>query len=139
MQLINSGDAWKLANAESNQRVEELRSTTEPTNLEHEIALCRLMTNQAIDQNSPGLAAQLMRTIASLTKAEEQRRLRSAHYLNLDDLVAIAERIGVVVATTLEHHGVTDPDILLEIGAGITEAVKTVRGDRQRKNAAKTL
>ncbi len=84
---------YRLQDEQRAQRLKELTNTENPTALEGEIAVLRLLCEEALNAGQGRLAMELMRVIGQLSQATEVAKYRRGELLSRVAVLSIAQNI----------------------------------------------
>lgn len=92
---------YRLDDQADAKRLEELAGTPNPTDLESDLHLARLLCEKAVNQGNIGAAVALQNTIAKLSTASEQAKYRRGELLAKAAVLQLAEKMVGVLANNI--------------------------------------
>jgi hypothetical protein len=99
---------YRLNEQAAQNRLAELQATENPSDLSREIALARMVAEQAQQQGNAGLVANMLTVIGQLSKAQLQVRRMRSDLIERVVVVALCRRLGGIVAAVMAENKVPD-------------------------------
>ena len=88
---------YQLNETKAAKRLAELAVSDDPADLSRELALCRLLLEQAASSGNNGLSATLLGTIARLAKEYDAQQARRSLFLHRDAILRFANDVVRIV------------------------------------------
>ena len=92
---------YQLSNVARAKRLEEFADSENPNALESEIAVARLLQEEAINNNDMGLAVALLNTVAKLSQTSEVAKFRRGELLTRATVLGIAQQMVNVLSSNI--------------------------------------
>jgi DNA-binding phage protein len=92
---------YQLSNIARAKRLAELADFDNPNALESEIAVARMLQEEAINQNDIGTAVALLNTIAKLSQTSEVAKFRRGELLTRATVLGIAQQMVNVLSSNI--------------------------------------
>ena len=109
---------YRLDDEADAKRLQELAGTPNPTDLESDLHLARLLCEKAVNANNVGAAVALQNVIAKLSMASEQAKYRKGELLAKAAVLQLAEKMVGILAANISGKFI-----------GWEEAIDHVRDD----------
>ncbi len=120
---------YRLIDEQRAQRLKELSGTDNPTDLEQEIALARLLAEEAANLGQITLAKDLITTVGKLSQASEIAKYRRGDMLCKATVLQLASKIVELVATSVAGKFIGWEEELDRISQNIVGAVEDAKND----------
>jgi hypothetical protein len=111
------------------KRLEELADSENPNALESEIALARLLQEEAINQNDIGTAVALLNTIAKLSQTSEVAKYRRGELLTRATVLGIAQQMVNILSSNIADKFPGWEDTLEVVQNNLLTVVNEARND----------
>lgn len=96
--LTDTAANYRLRKAEQQKRLDEFKSTGDPGSLTNELALIRLLTEEAANNGQMHLASCLLTTLSRLAKTHDRQQMERGDLLAKVVVLQLATRIVNIVS-----------------------------------------
>jgi hypothetical protein len=120
---------YQLSNVARAKRLEELADFDNPNALESEIAVARMLQEEAINQNDIGTAVALLNTIAKLSQTSEVAKFRRGELLTRATVLGIAQQMVNVLSSNIAEKFPGWEDTLEVVQNNLLTVVSEARND----------
>ena len=95
---------YRLTDPEDAKRLRELAGVPDPTNLETDLAMARLMFEKAYNAGQYGAATSLQKIIAQLTQASETAKYKRGDLLAKGAILSIADKFVELLSANIANQ-----------------------------------
>jgi hypothetical protein len=120
---------YQLSNIARAKRLEELADFENPNALESEIAIARMLQEEAINANDIGSAVALLNTIAKLSQTSEVAKFRRGELLTRATVLGIAQQMVNVLSSNIAEKFPGWEDTLEVVQNNLLTVVSEARND----------
>jgi hypothetical protein len=118
---------YHLTDPTDAQRLRELAGVPDPTNLESDLAMARLMCEKAYNAGQFAASASLQNIIAKLTQASESAKYKRGDLLAKGAILAIADRFVELLSANIANRFPGWEESLDKIRQGVLTVVMDAR------------
>jgi hypothetical protein len=120
---------YQLTSLERAKRLKELADSENPNGLESEIAVARMLQEEAINSNDIGTAVALLNTIAKLSQTSEVAKVRRGELLTKATVLGIAQQMVNILSSSIANRFEGWEDTLEVVQNNLLTVVSTAHND----------
>jgi hypothetical protein len=120
---VNQLQIYRLQDEQRATRLQELTNNDNPTALDSELGVLRLLHEEALNANQPIAAVQIAKVIGQLATATENAKIRRGELLAKSVVLGIAQKIAQVLSSNIANRFIGWEDVLDEVKSEVLTLV----------------